>query len=142
MTPTERLAALGLTPDRPLAWIRDCRDVALAESYDESLRLIDERIGADGVKEWRAIARTPEGDTALLSLLGLDRNPVGWMRWSSHGALHEAEWRGLATIFRDPRPDRRCFVVAKTPEGNARWHELAQASEEIFNALPVLDPEA
>jgi hypothetical protein len=141
MTPTERLAALGLSPDRPLAWIRDCRDVTLAESYDESLRLIDERI-VDGEKEWYAIARTPEGDTALLSLLGLDRNPVGWMRWSSHGALHEAERRGLCAVFRDPRPDRRCFVVARNPAGNARWYELAQASEEIFDALPVLDPEA
>jgi hypothetical protein len=137
MTPTERLAALGLTAERPVAWISASPELSRAEC-DESLRLIETRTDADGRREYRAVARTPEGDAVLLSTLGLDRHPVGWARMTD--ALHEAQWRGLCRTFRDrERSDGRWLVVAATDAGEASWQALGSASAEAFDALPVRD---
>lgn len=113
---TERLAALGLTPQCPVAWV--ARDTAVRgrtaeDCFDPLIGVVSARRDRDGGQEYLAVARTPEGDAALTKMLGLDVRSAGWVAMS--GALDEAEERGLCLVHEVPRADGRHFVVTKTP---------------------------
>jgi hypothetical protein len=83
------------------------------------------------------IATNPD-TSGLLPRLGLtDEHPLGWLTMSP--SLREAEHRGLCMILGRPRPDGRCFVVAKTEAGARRWVEFASECAERWEAFPVLD---
>jgi hypothetical protein len=104
------LADLGLSPERPIAWIP-----AVRGRTNEHVGVISFRL--DAASGWEpehlAVARSPEGDAALIKMLGLDMLSSGWARWS--GALEEAADRGLCLVHQVPRrEDGRYFVVAKT----------------------------
>jgi hypothetical protein len=108
------LAALGLTPDRPIAWIP-----AIRGRTDEAVGVISFRWDASSgwEPEHLVCARTPEGNAALAKMLGLAVGVSGWVSMS--GALDEAAERGLCFVHQKPRADGRYFVVANKDAGKA-----------------------
>jgi hypothetical protein len=106
----ERLAALGLTPERPVAW----RPLVLMDgpaAYRGVASPIANRVGREG-QEFLLCALNPEGDAALAKMLGLGAGISGWVRQTP--ALEEAEARGLCFVHSVAGPAGLYFVVART----------------------------
>jgi hypothetical protein len=66
--------------------------------------------------EFLLAALSPEGDAALLKILGLDVRSSGWIAMS--GALDAAIYRGLCFVHGVPRADGRYFVAAMPVAGS------------------------
>jgi hypothetical protein len=108
----ERLSALGLSSERPYTWFAAAYAEGPDTVFNDAVGVVGMRMGHEG-QEFLVCARSPEGDAALIKMLGLNVCPVGWAPMTP--ALAEAEERGLCVVHQQPRQDGRYFVAVPQP---------------------------